>query len=133
MTAGEEGGIGIMPSGESKRVEGVKRTPYERDADEGDGDLSIPCSVVLKSARSSRDGGTVEFAAQIGVPPLGLPSSELKVFRPRVESPEVGIGAGGKVGTGGGVSLWKPFRVAEGERDRRLKNDLFFLPAASER
>ena len=30
MTAGEEGGVGNMPSDESKRVEGVKRTPYGR-------------------------------------------------------------------------------------------------------
>src|SRR6266436_3667436 len=31
MTPGE-GGAGKMPSDESKRVEGVKRTPYRRDA-----------------------------------------------------------------------------------------------------
>jgi len=31
MTAGEEGGAGNVPSNESKRVEGVKRTPYGRD------------------------------------------------------------------------------------------------------
>lgn len=31
-TAGEEGGVGNMPPDESKRVEGVKRTPYGRDA-----------------------------------------------------------------------------------------------------
>lgn len=31
MTAGEEGGVGNMPSDESNRVEGVKRTPYGRD------------------------------------------------------------------------------------------------------
>jgi hypothetical protein len=31
MTAGEEGGAGNMPSNESKRVKGVKRTPYGRD------------------------------------------------------------------------------------------------------
>ena len=31
MTAGEEGGAGNMPFNESKRVEGVKRTPYGRD------------------------------------------------------------------------------------------------------
>jgi hypothetical protein len=30
-TAGEEGGVGNMPSDEAKRVEGVKRTPYERE------------------------------------------------------------------------------------------------------
>jgi hypothetical protein len=70
----------------------------------------------------------------MGVPPLGLlPSGKLEKFGLRVKSSEVGIGVGGKVGTGGGVSLGKPFRVVEGERERRLKNDLFFLPAASER
>jgi hypothetical protein len=37
MTAGEEDGV----ADESKRVEGVKRTPYERDADDADGDLSL--------------------------------------------------------------------------------------------
>lgn len=80
------------------------------------------------------DGGTVEFAAQIGVPPLGwLPSGELKGSGLRIESSDVGTVVGGKVGTGGGVSLGKPFRAAKGERERRLKNDLFFLPAASER
>lgn len=34
VTAGEWGGDDIMPSGESKRVEGVKRTPYGRDAED---------------------------------------------------------------------------------------------------
>ena len=41
MTAGEEGGAGNIPSDESKRVEGVKRTPYGRDvADEEAGACS---------------------------------------------------------------------------------------------
>ena len=31
MTAGEEGGVGNIPSDESKRVDGVKRTPNECD------------------------------------------------------------------------------------------------------
>jgi hypothetical protein len=35
MTAGEEGGARNMPSDESKRVEGVKRTPYRRDEEAG--------------------------------------------------------------------------------------------------
>jgi hypothetical protein len=67
----------------------------------------------------------------MGVPPLL--SGKLEKFGLRVKSPEVGIGVGGKVGTGGGTSLGKPFRVVEGERERRLKNDLFFLPVASKR
>jgi hypothetical protein len=57
----------------------------------------------------------------------------LEKFGLRVKSPKVEIGVGGKVGTGGGTSLGKPFRVVKGERERRLKNDLFFLPVASER
>ena len=36
MTAGEEGAAGSMPSDESKRVEGVKRTPYVRDIAEAE-------------------------------------------------------------------------------------------------
>lgn len=35
VTAGEEGGPGIMPSDESKRVEGVKRTREDAGADAG--------------------------------------------------------------------------------------------------
>ena len=67
------------------------------------------------------------------MPLLGLPpSDDLKRFGLRVKSPDVGIGVGGNVGTGGGVSAGRPFRVAEGERERRLKNDLFFLPVALE-
>jgi hypothetical protein len=70
----------------------------------------------------------------MGVPPLGvLLSGKLEKFGLCVKSSEVGIGVGGKVGTGGGVSFGKPFRVVEGERERRLKNDLFFLPVASGR
>jgi hypothetical protein len=67
----------------------------------------------------------------MGVIPLGLPlSGKLEKFGPRAE---VGIGVSGKVGTGGGASLSKPFRAVDGERERRLKNDFFFLPVASER
>jgi hypothetical protein len=36
MTAGEEGGVGNMPLDESKRVEGVKRTPYGCDIVDAD-------------------------------------------------------------------------------------------------
>lgn len=72
----------------------------------------------------------------MGAPPLILGlllSGKLETFGLRVKSSEVAIGVGGKVGTGGGASLGKPFRAVEGERERRLKNDLFFLAVASER
>ena len=91
-------------------------------SDGGEDDLSL------------RDGGAVRCEAQMGAPPLGLLlSGKLEKFELRAKSSEVGIGVGGKVGTGGGASLGKPFRVVEGERERRLKNDLFFLLVASER
>ena len=103
-------------------------------SDGGEDDLSLLRSDGLESGRSSRDGGTVRCEAQMGAPPLGvLLSGKLEKFGLSVKSSEVGIGVGGKEGTGGGTSLGKPFRVVEGERERRLKNDLFFLPAASER
>ena len=63
----------------------------------------------------------------------GAPSSQLKGVGLRVECPEFDRGVSGKGGTGGGVSLSASFRVATGERERRRKNDFFFLADASER